>query len=344
VLKRPLSISRIDEVDEVASLIGLAPPPPPAPELSLRAVTPEVADRVFFDTAPLQEMVDLLGEKKQLVFFGPPGTGKTLVAQALAEHLTANGGDWQLAQFHPSYSYEDFMEGYRPTASPDGAVSYELRQGPLRRIAADAQDDPGNPYVLIVDEINRGNIPKIFGELLFLLEYRDRPIALQYSDEAFRLPPNLFLIGTMNTADRSIALVDAALRRRFFFVPFLPREEPVRSVLRRWLEKGERDDLPARILDALNEKISKDEISIGPSYLMTGDGSDASLRRIWRHAIMPLLEEHYYGTKHDVEGEFGLTACLAAIAEPAADIDVPELSASLTGEEVIPGVSSAEPE
>lgn len=313
-LRVPLTVSKIGVPEEVAALVGLTEKPERA-AVSLAPVTGDVAAKVFFDVAPLQEIVELLSEKKQLVFFGPPGTGKTLVAQRLAEHLTAAGGDWRLTQFHPSYSYEDFIEGYRPTTSTEGNVSYELREGPLRRIAADARADPTNPYVLIVDEINRGNIPKIFGELLFLLEYRDTPITLQYSEEQFDLPSNLFLIGTMNTADRSIALVDAALRRRFFFVPFLPREVPVSGVLRRWLESKERHGRPALLLDVLNEKIAKDEIAIGPSYLMTGDGSDDSLRRIWRHAIMPLLEEHYYGTKHDIEKEFGLDACLAAIAE-----------------------------
>jgi MoxR-like ATPase len=315
-LKVPLSISKIAAVDEVAALVGLAPKPALA-DLVLAQVTPDVAGKVHFDAPLLQEIADLLAEKRQLVFFGPPGTGKTLVAQVLAEHLTSAGGEWQLVQFHPSYAYEDFMEGYRPTVSDDGAVSYELREGPFRRIVADAIDDPANPYILVVDEINRGNIPKIFGELLFLLEYRNRPIGLQYSEELFSLPPNVFVIGTMNTADRSIALVDAALRRRFYFVPFLPSEQPVKDVLRRWLAKQERSDLPARLLDVLNDKIAKDEVSIGPSYLMTGDGSDSSLRRIWRYAIMPLLEEHYYGTKHDVAKEFGFDACLAALAAAA---------------------------
>ena len=113
-LKVPLAVSRIPmSTRSPLSSVSLAKPE--LPQLSLARVTPRPRDRLFFDTEPLQEMVDLLAQKRQLVFFGPPGTGKTLVAQALAEHLTANGGDWQLAQFHPSYSYEDFMEGYRPT-------------------------------------------------------------------------------------------------------------------------------------------------------------------------------------------------------------------------------------
>lgn len=322
-LKVPLTISKIAAADEVAALVGLATRHEPATVL-LAPATQDVASRVFFDVAPLQEVIGLLAEKRQLVFFGPPGTGKTLVAQVLAEHLTASGGEWQLVQFHPSYAYEDFMEGYRPTVSDDGSVSYELREGPFRRIVDAALDDPANPYILVVDEINRGNIPKIFGELLFLLEYRDRPIALQYSEQLFSLPPNVFVIGTMNTADRSIALVDAALRRRFYFVPFLPSEAPVKDVLSRWLAKHERDDLPARLLAVLNQKIAKDEVAIGPSYLMAGDGTDASLKRIWRYAILPLLEEHYYGTKHDVEKEFGLAACLAALAPTGASADSAE--------------------
>ena len=117
----------------------------------------------------------------------------------------------------------------------------------------------------------------------------------------------------MNTADRSIALVDAALRRRFFFVPFLPTEEPVSGVLRSWLKVNQRDELPALLLDELNRRIAKDEVAIGPSYFMTGDGSREGLERIWRHAIMPLLDEHYYGTKVNVHADFGLDACLSAV-------------------------------
>ena len=133
--------------------------------------------------------------------------------------------------------------------------------------------------MLIVDEINRGDTAKIFGELLFLLEYRDEQVQLQYSpEEPFSLPQNLFLIGTMNTADRSIALVDAALRRRFYFIELAPTHEPVKSVLRGWLEQHELDDEPALLLDALNEKIARDEIAIGPSYFMTKDGDAARPR------------------------------------------------------------------
>jgi MoxR-like ATPase len=284
----------------------------------------ELAKALFVPKDWIQgDILDLLAAKRQLIFYGPPGTGKTYVAQRIAEHLARSGGDFELVQFHPSYSYEDFFEGFRPTqAVGDTGVLYALRDGPLKRIAQLATADPAHSYLLIVDEINRGNIPKIFGELLYLLEYRDGSINLQYSDEPFSLPPNLFVIGTMNTADRSIALVDAALRRRFFFVPFLPTEAPVQGVLRGWLQEQGHDQLPALLLDELNRRIAKDEVAIGPSYFMNGDVSQEGLRRVWRHAILPLLDEHYYGTKVDVHAELGFDACLAAVttqpAEPAA--------------------------
>jgi 5-methylcytosine-specific restriction protein B len=268
-------------------------------------------------------VIDLLADKWQVVFYGPPGTGKTFVAQRVAEHLTQHGGAYELIQFHPSYSYEDFFEGYRPVELDGGTgVTYRLTPGPLRRMAARADKDRANPYILIIDEINRGNVPKIFGELLFLLEYRDAEIPLQYSaHEQFRLPPNLYVIATMNTADRSIALVDAALRRRFYFVPFMPHEDPVRGVLRSWLDTAELDDEPARLMDELNARIASDEFAIGPSYFITRDAAPPDLDRVWKHAIIPLLEEHYFGTGRDVAAEFGLTALrksleVSASAEP----------------------------
>lgn len=120
------------------------------------------------------------------------------------------------------------MEGYRPTTSAEGQPTFRLVPGPLRQLAAAAQEKPDQAFILLIDEINRGNIAKILGELYFLLEYRNEQVSLQYStEELFSLPPNLMLVGTMNTADRSIALVDAALRRRFYFFDFYPDRPPV---------------------------------------------------------------------------------------------------------------------
>ena len=140
-----------------------------------------------------------------------------------------------LVQFHPSYAYEDFVQGFRPKESGEG---FELRDGPLLRIADRARNDDRCNYYLIIDEINRGNLGKILGELYFLLEYRDEEINLQYSDRSFSLPENLYIIGTMNTADRSIALVDLALRRRFYFKEFHPGKWLVKDVSRQWLAEN----------------------------------------------------------------------------------------------------------
>jgi MoxR-like ATPase len=309
-----------EDVRSVAALAGLVEGPAPPTQVLIRPATDELAERLFLPREWLQEILDLLEEKGQVVFFGPPGTGKTYVARELARHLTAEGGWTSIVQFHPSFSYEDFVEGYRPVSAGD-SVAYELKHGPLRQAVDAALEEPERPAVLIVDEINRGDTAKVLGELLYLLEYRKESVQLQYSpEEPFFLPENLLLIGTMNTADRSIALVDAALRRRFYFIEFAPTEEPVKSVLRKWLEKHELDEEPARLLDALNERIARDEIAIGPSYLMTNDGRPPNLERVWTHAILPVLEEHLYGSGRDVAKEFGLDALRQAL-EPAAVAD-----------------------
>jgi 5-methylcytosine-specific restriction enzyme B len=304
-----------DEKDAfVAWREGTSPLPPrplaPSPSM-IQPIPAALADRLFIDRPWLQEIVDLHNDKRQAIFYGPPGTGKTYVAQRLGEHVEQGGGTWELIQFHPGFSYEDFFEGFRPAVADTGTgVAYELRKGPLRRIAERARNYPDAPHVLVIDEINRGNIAKIFGELYFLLEYRDRGVALQYSpDERFSLPKNLYVIGTMNTADRSIALVDAALRRRFYFVPFLPTEKPLEDVLRKWLASEGLAARPAEILDRLNAAIGAQEFSIGHSYFMGAPGSGGiDLDRVWRFAIKPLLEEHYYGTGRDVDAEFGFDA------------------------------------
>ena len=227
----------------------------------------------------------------------------------------------RLVQFHPSYAYEDFFEGFRPIQTAEGgSVGFELRPGPLREIASEARQDPGTAYVLIIDEINRANLAKVFGELYYLLEYRNESIRLQYSpDTTFTLPPNLFLIGTMNTADRSIALVDAALRRRFAFVEMHPGEDPVRGLLPNWLAANGKDaDERAALLDALNAEIGVEDrdFQIGPAYLMKPDAErEGGLERVWQYSILPLLEEHYYGrlSRDEVHDRFGLASLRARI-------------------------------
>jgi 5-methylcytosine-specific restriction protein B len=311
---------------------------------TLAKATPELAAHLHVDQAWLQDTLDVLQDRQQMIFYGPPGTGKTYLARALGRHVTDSDAV-RLVQFHPSYTYEDFFEGYRPAPGADGAVGFQLQPGPLRRIAAEARENPARPYVLIVDEINRGHLAKIFGELYYLLEYRRDAIRLQYSPgESFTLPPNVFLIGTMNTADRSIALVDVAIRRRFAFVELHPDELPVRDLLRNWLTANHKDMERAHLLDALNEAIGKEDrdFKIGPSYLMTADVErDGGLARVWRYSILPLLEEHYYGRlgREQVQKRFGLDAIRAraelSAADPVAEfaaLDEPEEGASQSGE------------
>jgi 5-methylcytosine-specific restriction protein B len=289
--------------------------------LNLPDATEDLAGRLLVTRNWLQECIDLLRDRPQLIFYGPPGTGKTYLAQHLAWHL-AGRENTVLVQFHPAYSYEDFFEGFRPVAGDGGVVGFRLQPGPFRRIVDQAREHPESVYVLIVDEINRGNLAKIFGELYFLLEYRDQAIELLYSsgeEQAFTLPPNVFVMGTMNTADRSIALVDSAMRRRFSFVALHPSEEPTRSILSKWLA---REDLPgetAALLDRLNLEVPDPDFKIGPSYFMRRAVYDeGGLERVWRTSILPLLEEHHYGEGIDVANRYGLSRLQAALSKTAA--------------------------
>ncbi|MGJ3510107.1 AAA family ATPase [Enemella sp. A6] len=293
-------------------------PEPVQRKVVLPEATDELAESLHVPKEWLAECIELLRDRPQLIFYGPPGTGKTYIAQRLAGHLA--GDNVRLVQFHPGYSYEDFFEGYRPQA--DGG--FVLRPGPLRQVVDAARENPTTPHVLIIDEINRGNLAKIFGELYFLLEYRDEPVDLLYAteeDSGFTLPRNVFLIGTMNTADRSIALVDAAMRRRFSFVALHPSLPPTDELLRKWLQATDRDPALADLLDELNSRIEDSDFKIGPSYLMRpAVHQPGGLERTWRTAILPLLEEHHYGDGTDVAGRYGLPAIRARVtlqAEPA---------------------------
>jgi 5-methylcytosine-specific restriction protein B len=290
-----------------------AAPRPVHRELSLPDVSEELTrELLVHDPAWLSEIRELLLDEQQLVFYGPPGTGKTYLAMKLAEHFGGGPEQVKIVQFHPSYSYEDFFEGFRPVEDPEThEVAFRLTAGPLRELAdlASREGSRHIPHFLIIDEINRANLAKVFGELYFLLEYRRKSVRLTYSGGDFALPRNLFVIGTMNTADRSIALVDAAMRRRFAFVELSPRTEPTSGLLGRWLEHEGRDSEPARLLDALNTRIGDPEFAIGPSYLMKpGVYREGGLERTWRTKILPLLEEHHYGEGIDVAARYGLHA------------------------------------
>ena len=275
----------------------------------------KLAEELLLDVGFLEEIKVLLelDKKHQVILQGPPGTGKTYVAQKLAGQWADSPENVMLVQFHPSYAYEDFVQGFRPVAGGDGQVKFELRDGPLMKIAKRAKEDRNGKYYLIIDEINRGNLAKVFGELYFLLEYRDEKIHLEYWDEPFSLPHNLYIIGTMNTADHTIALVDLALRRRFSFVEFHPDKWPVQGLLRRWLDSNAPDMAwVADLVDSANEKLNDRHAAIGPSYFMKKNGLDEDMaRRIWKHNVLPYIEEHLFG-EHDRLSEFDLDALLKA--------------------------------
>ncbi|WP_232246417.1 McrB family protein [Kitasatospora mediocidica] len=290
--------------------------------LEFAPVTGELAEELLMPLDWLRETARQLELDRQIILYGPPGTGKTFLARRLAQHL-AGAERTRLVQFHPSYTYEDFFEGFRPVRGECGTVAFDIVPGPFKLLAEQARLDPGNPYVLIIDEINRAHLAKVFGELYFLLEYRDEPITTQYSPETpFDLPRNLFVIGTMNTADRSIALIDAAMRRRFAFRRLAPDRAPVAGLLDRWLDRQGLGHEPARILDALNRRLADPERAIGPSYLMTRRIADPlGLDLVWRSQILPLLEDQLYGSGIDVEQEYGLAALRAEAQQAPAHPD-----------------------
>lgn len=257
-----------------------------------------VAETLLTEEA-LGSMIDCLrGSQPQLILAGPPGTSKTWVAQKLATYLT-NGrkGAVRLVQFHPSYTYEAFIEGLRPVAGPSG-VSFDVTPGVVLQVVRDMRqaghlNDPDHPCVIIMDEANRANLPRVMGELLYLLEYRDQAISLQLSKE-FKLPSNLMFIATMNTADRSIRSIDAAMRRRFEIFELAPDAD----VLERYFSSVA---LPSAAviegLSRLNGHLTRDldrHHTIGHSFFMRNDMSPKVLREVWMRKLLPLIEEYYY--------------------------------------------------
>ena len=301
---------------EVERRILFAPPPvpPPPPRHDRRVAIPKL------DGIP-GRIQAVLERKGQVILYGPPGTGKTYWARRTACELAAlttvgkhfdelttseqkvlageaePEGLVRMCTFHPGYGYEDFLEGYKPQVM-NGQLVFERRTGVFKRLCEDAEKRPDARFYLVVDEINRGDIPRIFGELLTLLEKdkRNAPVLLPLSGTPFRVPQNVYLLGTMNTADRSIALLDTALRRRFGFVELQPDPTVLGSAVVNGIPLGPwLSDLNRRIREYLGH--DGRSLEVGHAYLLEAGKpvSDfARLTRIVQDDILPLIEEYCY--------------------------------------------------
>lgn len=251
-----------------------------------------------------EKKMDLM--PKNIIFYGPPGTGKTYHCLELIKDLCGEDRDkyCRFITFHQSYSYEDFIEGIRPNLNSHELV-YELKDGVFKEMCIRAKEDPGNNYFLIIDEINRGNLSKIFGELITLIEEDKRgkiSVVLPYSRNSFTVPENLYIIGTMNTADRSIALIDIALRRRFIFEEILPDY----ALLKSGMKELELDKLLENINERIASLVDRDHM-IGHSYflkvkdLQTEEEKVNKLRDVWYYEIIPLMQEYFYNDWDNLE-------------------------------------------
>ncbi len=276
----------------------------------------DALNEVFMEEDKLQNILDLLEYKKNIILQGPPGTGKTFLAKRLAWLMSGvkDRNRIEVVQFHQSYSYEDFIRGYRPTEE-----HFELKDGIFMQMCKRAKSDPEDrPYFLVIDEINRGNLSKIFGELMMLIENDKRgekftvklPYRKDEDEPDFYIPKNLHLIGTMNTADRSLAMVDYALRRRFVFIDMMPNfGDKFQEHLK---ENGVEEHLINTIVERLNELnkriADRQELGPGPGYQIghsyfcsTKNGDEDWYKNIIRYEIIPLLNEYWFDKPTKVE-------------------------------------------
>lgn len=259
---------------------------------------------VFMKEEQYDAIIELLERKKNIILQGAPGVGKTFAAKRLAYSILGckDESKVEFIQFHQSYAYEDFVLGYKPTET-----GFTIEEGPFYKFCKKAEAN-GGKHFFIIDEINRGNLSRIFGELLVLTEAtkRNESATLLYTKESFKVPDNVYIIGMMNTADRSLAMIDYALRRRFSFFPMEPAFglESFNSYLDK-IATPKAKVLVAKIIELNNEIESDDNLGrgfkIGHSYLCAEDLSDESLKAIVQYEIIPLLEEYWYDEPSKVE-------------------------------------------
>ena len=282
-------ISYLSEIDFAESVETEVPIPIVDPSQSY--VFHDFVTDTGFPEQTVERWLKAIERKKQVIFYGPPGTGKSFVAEKVARYLNrTKDGMVETVQFHPAYSYEDFIQGIRPQLAANGGLDYQMREGHFLRFCAEAAQREGT-CVLIIDEINRANLARVFGELMFLLEYRDQEIGLA-GGKTLRIPDNVRIVGTMNTADRSIALVDHALRRRFASLKLSPEYDVLRQYLHKKVAAFPADNL-VKELQRLNGEINDPHYEVGISYFMRTDLAE-QIGDIWQMEIEPYLEEYFF--------------------------------------------------
>lgn len=256
-------------------------------------------NEVYMSRTDYDNLSGLLSKKMNIILQGPPGVGKTFAAERLAYSMMGvkDLNRVMMVQFHQSYSYEDFIMGFRPAST-----GFELKTGPFYSFCKKAELDPENDYYFIIDEINRGNLSKIFGELFMLVENdkRGKSVQLLYSDESFSVPKNLYIIGMMNTADRSLAMLDYALRRRFAFFELSPAFETEGFRRYRRKKNNKKFDRLIATVEKLNTAIDNDEtlgkgFRIGHSFFCIDEEiDDMWLNAVITYEIVPLLNEYWF--------------------------------------------------
>ena len=295
-----------DEYDVLMDIIREANPTAPTKTTELYTKENFLED-VYISSSEYDALCGVLEHKKNIIFQGAPGVGKTFSAKRLAYSIMGEADEDRIGfvQFHQNYSYEDFVMGYKPNSEG----GFDLQRGIFYKFCVKAANDPNRPYFFIIDEINRGNLSKIFGELLMLIEkdYRANKITLAYSEERFAVPKNLYIIGMMNTADRSLAMIDYALRRRFSFYTMKPGFDS--DGFKQYQDELGHDKFNTLIekVKELNKAIVDDGslgsgFEIGHSYFCNQNVvADSWLQAVVNYEIIPMLEEYWFDNKDKVE-------------------------------------------